>query len=283
MVCIQRLRSLNLQHIRTFIPKPPKAPIRQPIPNVKHVVCVSSAKGGVGKSTTAVNLSISLRSLGLKSGLLDADVFGPSIPTMMNLAGKANVNERNQLIPMINYGVKCMSMGFLIDEGAPVVWRGLMVMKGIQQLLWSVDWGPLDVLVIDMPPGTGDVQLSIAQQVKLAGAVIVSTPQDVALNDTMKGIALFQKMEVPILGMVQNMSFFECPNCKHPSHIFGHDGAYEKARSLGIEVIGDIPLSVDVCDGSDAGVPITIANKESSVSLSYLKLAELVKKALSKS
>ncbi|KAI8899736.1 nucleotide binding protein [Globomyces pollinis-pini] len=255
-------------------------PSKKPIPNVKHIIVVSSAKGGVGKSTTSVNLSCALSSLGLKTGLLDADIFGPSIPRMMNLKGEPELSEQSQLIPLENYGVQCMSMGFLIGEEDPVVWRGLMVMKAVQQLLWEVKWNDLDILVIDLPPGTGDIQLTITQQLQLSGAVIISTPQDIALLDAVKGVNMFRKVDVPILGLVQNMSYFSCSNCNHKTHIFGNDGAKRKAMDMGLEILADIPLDEQVCITSDDGKPIVISKPQSEHSKVYLDLAAKVCKKL---
>lgn len=246
-----------------------------------HTLIVSSAKGGVGKSTTSVNLACALAASGKRVGLLDADVFGPSIPRMMRLDGPSAsfipaLTEKNKIVPLVEYGVSCMSIGFLVDQTAPVVWRGMMVMKAIQQLLWDVEWGDLDFLVIDAPPGTGDVHLSIAQQVLLDGAIVVSTPQDVALLDTVKGIEMFKKVNVPILGMVQNMSYHICPNCNTKSHIFGQDGVHRKAKEMGIQVLADVPLHVDVCTTSDSGRPITLSQPTSMHAQVYRTLASTV-------
>ncbi|KAJ3327011.1 hypothetical protein HDU76_012437 [Blyttiomyces sp. JEL0837] len=252
-------------------------PSKRPIPRVANVIAVSSAKGGVGKSTTAVNLAVALTGKGLRAGILDADVFGPSIPLMMNLSGMADITERNSIKPMINYGTQCMSMGFLVGPEQTVVWRGLMVMKGIQQLLFDVEWTDLDVLVIDMPPGTGDTQLSISQLIDLNGAVVVSTPQDVALADAKKGIEMFKKLNVPILGLVQNMSFFCCPNCSHETEIFGpRTGVSKVAEKLGIEVIANVPLNPEICEMSDVGTPIVVAKPDSPSAKAYVGLAEKV-------
>ncbi|XP_075699961.1 iron-sulfur cluster transfer protein NUBPL isoform X2 [Rhinoderma darwinii] len=214
-------------------------PKQKPIPGVKHVVVVASGKGGVGKSTTAVNLALGIAaSHHVKAvGLLDADIYGPSIPRMMNLKGNPEVSDGNLMIPLVNYGIQCMSMGFLVEETTPIVWRGLMVMSAIERLLRQVDWGELDYLVIDMPPGTGDVQLSISQNIPISGAVIVSTPQDIALLDARRGAEMFHKVNVPVLGIVQNMSVFRCPKCDHETHIFGADGARQLAVAMGLVIL----------------------------------------------
>ncbi|KAJ3282714.1 hypothetical protein HDU79_009704 [Rhizoclosmatium sp. JEL0117] len=259
-------------------------PPKRPIPNVKKVIAVYSAKGGVGKSTTSVNLATTLAQKGIRTGLLDADLFGPSIPLMMNLVGKeALLTPQNNLQPLVNYGVQTMSMGFLVDDAQAVVWRGMMVMKAIQQLLWQVQWDALDVLVIDMPPGTGDTQISILQQVVLDGVVIVSTPQDVALADAKKGIQLFSKMSVPILGLVENMSYFTCPNCNHESHIFNPPSKTGNrvdilAAKLGADVIARVPLDPEVCEAADAGKLVSVASKKTGKV--YVDLATTVSSKL---
>jgi ATP-binding protein involved in chromosome partitioning len=215
--------------------------------------------------------------LGKRVGILDADVFGPSLPTLMNLSGEPRLNSEGKLIPLVNYGVETMSMGYLVKPEAPIVWRGLMVMKAMQQLLFDVSWDNLDVLVVDMPPGTGDTQLSIGQQVKVDGAVVVSTPQDVALIDAIKGIAMFEKMKVPLLGLVQNMSYFVCPNCNHESHIFGPiDGAIKVAEERGLQTLGSIPLDKEICRQSDKGKPIVLNKDQSEIAKPYFELAERV-------
>ncbi|XP_078089839.1 iron-sulfur cluster transfer protein NUBPL isoform X3 [Mustelus asterias] len=213
-------------------------PKQQVIPGVKQIIVVASGKGGVGKSTTAVNLALGLAANNLVVGLLDADVYGPSIPRMMNLRGNPELTDSNLMRPLVNFGIACMSIGFLIEEAAPIVWRGLMVMSAIERLLRKVDWGNLDYLVIDLPPGTGDVQLSISQNVPISGAVIVSTPQDIALLDAQRAAEMFRKVNVPVLGIVQNMSVFQCPKCKYEIHIFGADGAIALATKLGLDVLG---------------------------------------------
>ncbi|OZJ06032.1 hypothetical protein BZG36_01122 [Bifiguratus adelaidae] len=252
-------------------------PQKVKLPGVKRVIAVASGKGGVGKSTTAVNVALALAGLRKKVGILDADIFGPSIPSLMNLQGEPELSEKGEtLIPLQNFGVKCMSMGFLIGKDTPVVWRGLMVMKAIQQLIHQVQWGDLDVLVIDMPPGTGDVQLTITQQIELAGAVIVSTPQDIALIDARKGANMFRKVNVPILGMVQNMALFICPNCKHETHIFGDGGAQRTAVELGMDFLGDVPLHADICELSDQGKPVVVAKPDSPYAASYRSIAEKI-------
>ncbi|XP_039394773.1 iron-sulfur protein NUBPL isoform X2 [Mauremys reevesii] len=242
-------------------------PKQKPIEGVKQVLVFASGKGGVGKSTTAVNIALALAAHDSTKavGLLDADVYGPSIPRMMNLKGNPELSPKNLMRPLKNYGIACMSMGFLVEETAPVVWRGLMVMSAIEKLLRQVDWGQLDYLVIDMPPGTGDVQLSVSQNIPVTGAVIVSTPQDIALLDAHKGAEMFRKVHVPVLGLVQNMSVFQCPKCKHETHIFGADGVRDLAKTLGLDVLGDIPLHVNIRETCDAGQPIVISQPQSDM------------------
>ncbi|XP_030415181.1 iron-sulfur protein NUBPL isoform X1 [Gopherus evgoodei] len=256
-------------------------PKQKPIEGVKQVLVFASGKGGVGKSTTAVNIALALAAHDSTKavGLLDADVYGPSIPKMMNLKGNPELSPKNFMRPLKNYGIACMSMGFFVEETAPVVWRGLMVMSAIEKLLRQVDWGQLDYLVIDMPPGTGDVQLSVSQNVPVTGAVIVSTPQDIALLDARKGAEMFRKVRVPVLGLVQNMSVFQCPKCKHETHIFGADGVRGLAKTLGLDVLGDIPLNVNIRETCDAGQPIVISQPQSDMAKAYLRIAtEIVKR-----
>ncbi|XP_020483216.1 iron-sulfur protein NUBPL [Labrus bergylta] len=253
-------------------------PKQKPITGVKQVIVVASGKGGVGKSTTAVNLALGLMANDPSKsvGVLDADVHGPSIPKLMNLKGNPELSDHNLMIPLTNYGIPCMSMGFLVEDVAPIVWRGLMVMSAIEKLLRQVDWGSLDYLVVDMPPGTGDVQLSITQNIPVAGAVIVSTPQDIALLDARRGAEMFKKVHVPVLGLVQNMSVFQCPNCNHQTHIFGSDGARQLADTLGVQFLGDIPLHLNIREMSDRGTPVVISSPDSPEAEAYKKVASVV-------
>ena len=234
------------------------------VPGIKHLIAVASGKGGVGKSTTAVNLALAFQANGLKAGILDADVYGPSQPKLLGLTGRPDVGSGNKLKPMVGYGLKCMSMGFMVDEATPVIWRGPMVVQALTQMLRDVEWGDLDVLVIDMPPGTGDVQLTMAQQVPLSGAVIVSTPQDLALIDARKGLNMFRRTDIPVLGIIENMSYFICSKCGERHEIFGHGGAEAEAEKLGVPFLGAVPLHVDIRRRSDAGEPI-VATEPTSV------------------
>jgi len=226
------------------------------VPGVSAIIAVASGKGGVGKSTTAVNLALGLRDLGLRVGVLDADIYGPSIPKLFAIKGRPQTKGGTRLIPMDGYGLKVMSIGFLIEEETPMIWRGPMVMSALTQMLREVEWGELDVMVVDMPPGTGDAQLTMAQQVPLRGAVIVSTPQDLALIDARRGIAMFRRVDVPVLGIVENMSYFLCPECGTRSDIFGHGGARHEAERLGVPFLGEVPLHMDIRERSDAGLPV---------------------------
>ncbi|MDQ0469456.1 Mrp/NBP35 family ATP-binding protein [Labrys wisconsinensis] len=251
------------------------------LPGVRHVIAVASGKGGVGKSTTACNLAIALAQQGLRIGLLDADIFGPSMPKLFGLSGKPEIVEGRIMKPLEAYGVKVMSIGFLVDEETPMIWRGPMVMSALTQLLREVRWGELDVMVVDMPPGTGDAQLTMAQHTPLAGAVIVSTPQDLALIDARRGVAMFQKVNVPVIGIVENMSTFSCPNCGHVTHLFGHGGARREAERLGVPFLGELPLSLDVRERSDAGTPVVATAPAGSEAGFYRDLAARVSAALS--
>ncbi|XP_038192287.1 iron-sulfur protein NUBPL isoform X2 [Arvicola amphibius] len=257
-------------------------PKQKPIEGVREVIVVASGKGGVGKSTTAVNLALALAANDSSKavGLLDVDVYGPSIPKMMNLKGNPELSPNNLMRPLLNYGIACMSMGFLVEETAPVVWRGLMVMSAVEKLLRQVDWGQLDYLVVDMPPGTGDVQLSVSQNIPISGAVIVSTPQDIALMDARRGAEMFRKVHVPVLGLVQNMSVFQCPECKHKTHIFGADGARKLAQTLDLDVLGDVPLHLSIREASDTGQPVVFAQPEGEEAKAYLHIASEVVRRL---
>ncbi len=246
------------------------------VPGVKAIVAVASGKGGVGKSTTAANLALAMAANGQKVGLLDADIYGPSMPRMLGISGRPVSRDGRVLEPMENYGIKVMSMGFLVAEDTPMIWRGPMVMSALQQMLRDVNWGELDVLVVDMPPGTGDAQLTMAQQVPLAGAVIVSTPQDIALLDARKGLNMFRRVDVPVLGIIENMSYFCCPNCGHRTDIFSHGGARKEADDLGMEFLGEIPLHIDIRETSDQGQPITVSQPESEHAKAYRGIAKRV-------
>jgi len=226
------------------------------IPGIAAVIAVASGKGGVGKSTTALNLALGLRDLGLRVGLLDADIYGPSVPRLTGIREKPELNEEKKMIPIMRFGLAIMSIGFLVEEDTAMIWRGPMVMSAITQMLRDVAWGTLDVLVVDMPPGTGDAQLTLAQNVPLKGAVIVSTPQDLSLIDARRGLAMFKKVNVPVFGIVENMSYFECPHCATRSDIFGHGGARHEAERLGVPFLGEIPLHMSIREMSDAGTPV---------------------------
>jgi len=246
------------------------------LPDVGAIIAVASGKGGVGKSTTAVNLAVALASLGLRTGLLDADIYGPSMRRLLGIEGQPTSSDGNRLDPMQRYGVRAMSMAFLVEEETPVVWRGPMVQSALEQMMRDVAWGPLDVMVVDMPPGTGDTQLTMAQRVPLAGAVIVSTPQDIALIDARKGLNMFRKVDVPVLGLIENMSYFCCPNCGHRTEIFGHGGARKEAERLGMEFLGEIPLDIAIRETSDSGRPIVAAAPEGEHARAYMSIASRV-------
>jgi ATP-binding protein involved in chromosome partitioning len=262
-------------------PASPPAAKAQLIPGVRNVIAVASGKGGVGKSTTACNLALGLSALGLKIGVLDADIYGPSMPKLFGLVGKPRVLQNRILEPLDGYGVKVMSIGFMVDEEAAMIWRGPMVMSAITQLLREVAWGELDVLVVDMPPGTGDAQLTMAQATPLAGAVIVSTPQDLALIDARRGVSMFRRTEVPILGIVENMATFVCPRCGEASHIFGHGGARKEAERLGVPFLGEVPLNMTIRETSDAGRPVVAVDPDGPQARVYKDMARQVWSALS--
>jgi ATP-binding protein involved in chromosome partitioning len=244
------------------------------VPGVRAIVAVASGKGGVGKSTVAANLALGLKANGLRVGVLDADIYGPSMPRMLGISHqRPQSRDGKTLQPLENYGLRVMSMGFLVPEDTPMIWRGPMVMSALQQMLREVDWGELDIMIVDMPPGTGDAQLTMAQQVPLAGAVIVSTPQDIALLDARKGLNMFQKVDVPVLGIVENMSYFVCPHCGGRSEIFAHGGARREAERLGAEFLGEVPLDLEIRVTSDGGTPITVSAPDNPHALVFRAMA----------
>ena len=268
------------------MPPEPQAPPRpanqapQPkpagIPGIKAIIAVASGKGGVGKSTTTVNLALGLKELGLAVGILDADIYGPSMPRLLKLSGNPELASAKKLKPMERYGLKVMSMGFMVDEDTPVIWRGPMVMSALKQMMNEVEWGELDVLVVDMPPGTGDAQLTMAQSVPLAGAVIVSTPQDLALIDARKGLNMFNRVDVPVLGLVENMSYFICSNCGERHDIFGHGGARDEAGRIGVPFLGEVPLEMTIRETSDAGSPVVVSAPDGPHAQIYRDIAARV-------
>jgi ATP-binding protein involved in chromosome partitioning len=249
------------------------------LPEVRAVVAVASGKGGVGKSTVAANLALALAKMGRRVGLLDVDIYGPSLPTMFGVHDRPVVID-NRIQPYERWGVKLMSIGFILDTDTPVIWRGPMVMRAIEQLMGDVDWGELDVMILDMPPGTGDAQLTVVQKLGLAGAVIVSTPQDVALIDARKGLAMFRKMEVPVLGLVENMATFVCPSCGRETAIFRSGGGERTARELGVPFLGSIPLDAEIAEGGDAGVPIVVKQPDGPHAVAFRRVAEAVAGAI---
>ncbi|PCH60566.1 MAG: iron-sulfur cluster carrier protein ApbC [SAR86 cluster bacterium] len=246
------------------------------LPTVKHIICVASGKGGVGKSTTAVNLALALKKLGLEIGLLDADIYGPSLPLMLGVAPgvRPKIVDRKYMEPIIAHGMPCNSMGFLVDESTAMVWRAPMVVSAFNQILNDTRWGELDYLIIDMPPGTGDIQLSLAQTVKVSGAVVVTAPQDVALLDAKKGIEMFNKVNVPLLGVVENMSVHICSACGHAEAIFGSGGGASLSSEYGVDVIGSLPLDISIRLRSDEGNPVMVAEPDGAISKAYLDLAK---------
>ena len=250
------------------------------LPGIDAIIAVASGKGGVGKSTTAVNLALAMAAGGRRVGILDADVYGPSIPRMLGISGQPDISPsddgRQQVAPMENHGIKCMSMGFLVDEETPIIWRGPMATGALEQLLRDVAWGELDALVVDLPPGTGDIHLSMAQRVPLTGAVVVSTPQDIALLDARKGLGMFEKVNVPVLGIIENMSYFVCPHCGERSDIFSHGGARAEAEKLGAAFLGEIPLDMAIRETSDGGDPIVVSSPGSPHSQAYRDIAAQV-------
>jgi ATP-binding protein involved in chromosome partitioning len=253
-------------------PRPqPSGP--RPVPGVARILAIASGKGGVGKSTVAANLAAALAAEGRRVGLLDADVYGPSQPRMLGISGRPGSPDGKTMTPLRNHGIALMSLGLLTGEGEAVVWRGPMLMGALQQMLFQVEWGPLDVLLVDLPPGTGDAQLTLAQKARLDGAIIVSTPQDIALIDARKGIDAFRKLGVPILGMIENMAVHVCPNCGHVEHVFGHGGVRAEAERLGVPVLAELPLHIDIRTASDSGTPVVIARPESPQARAFRDLA----------
>ena len=250
------------------------------VPGVESIIAVASGKGGVGKSTTAVNLALGLATLGLKVGILDADIYGPSLPKLLAIKERPQTLGGTRLKPISRYGLTVMSIGFLIDEETPMIWRGPMVISALTQMLREVEWGTLDVMVVDMPPGTGDAQLTMAQQVPLKGAVIVSTPQDLALVDARRGIAMFRRVSVPVLGIVENMSFFHCPQCGARSDIFGHGGARHEAERLGVPFLGEVPLHMTIREKSDLGLPVVATEPDGPHAKAYCDIAARVRDQL---
>ncbi|OBZ92819.1 sodium:proton antiporter [Pararhizobium polonicum] len=257
-------------------PRTPTASAKAGIPGVGAIIAVASGKGGVGKSTTSVNLALALKANGLRVGILDADIYGPSMPRLLKISGRPQQIEGRMIRPMENYGIKVMSMGFLVDEEVAMIWRGPMIQSALLQMLREVAWGDLDVLVVDMPPGTGDAQLTMAQQVPLAGAVIVSTPQDLALIDARKGLAMFRKVEVPVLGIIENMSYFIAPDTGARYDIFGHGGARKEAERIGVPFLGEVPLTIGIRETSDAGTPVVVSEPDSEMTRVYREIAARV-------
>jgi len=254
-------------------------PVQGP-PGVAAIVAVASGKGGVGKSTTAINLALGLRDLGLKVGVLDADIYGPSVPKLLAIRGRPETLGGNRLRPMTGYGLTVMSIGFLVAEDTPMIWRGPMVMSALTQMLREVEWGTLDVMIVDMPPGTGDAQLTMAQQVPLAGAVIVSTPQDLALIDARRGVEMFKRVNVPVLGIIENMSYFVCPKCGERHDIFGHGGAHKEADKLGVPFLGEVPLHMAIRETSDSGRPVVATDPDGPHAKIYREIAARVRDQL---
>ncbi|WP_343079199.1 Mrp/NBP35 family ATP-binding protein [Ostreiculturibacter nitratireducens] len=262
--------------LRQARPQTPPPGTKAPVPGIGAIIAVASGKGGVGKSTTSVNIALALQANGLKVGILDADIYGPSMPRLLHVSGRPEAGEGGVIEPLEAYGLKVMSMGFLVDEEDPMIWRGPMVMQALTQMLREVNWGELDVLIVDMPPGTGDAQLTMAQSVPLAGAIIVSTPQDLALIDARKGLNMFRKVNVPILGLVENMSTFICPDCGGRHDIFGHGGARAEAARIGAPFLGEVPLEMTIRSHSDSGTPIVIADPDGPQAAIYREIAQKV-------
>ena len=265
--------------------RPPQSPVspmskQSEIPGIAAVIAVASGKGGVGKSTTALNLALGLRDLGLRVGLLDADIYGPSVPRLTGIREKPQLNDDKKMIPIVRFGLAIMSIGFLVEEDTAMIWRGPMVMSAITQMLRDVAWGTLDILVVDMPPGTGDAQLTLAQNVPLKGAIIISTPQDLSLIDARRGLAMFKKVNVPVLGIVENMSYFQCPHCGTRSDIFGHGGARHEAERLAVPFLGEIPLHMSIRVTSDSGTPVVESEPDGAHAAIYRAIGAKVRDQL---
>lgn len=258
------------------VPAAKKLPEKEPIPNVKNTIAVASGKGGVGKSTVAINLALALGKSGAKTGLLDTDIYGPSIPMMMGIHKQLNATPDQKILPLNNYGIKLMSVGFMLDEETPLIWRGPMVMQIVKQFLTGVAWGELDYLIIDLPPGTGDAQITLVQTIPLTGAVIVTTPQDVALIDARRAIKMFQTVKVPILGIVENMSYFQCQRCGEKTEIFSGGGGDKTSRQYNVPLLGKIPIDPSIREGGDSGKPIVVADPSSPQTSAFIKISEAV-------
>ncbi len=270
---IPSITDINIVLTTRRLSKATKTLAKTGIPGIKYILAVASGKGGVGKSTTAVNLACALQTMSLKVGILDADIYGPSLPRLLGVNEKPTSDDGKTMNPIEAHGLKCMSIGFMIAEKMPAIWRGPMVQSAFQQMLRQVNWGELDVLVIDLPPGTGDVQLTLAQSVLVSGAIIVSTPQDLALIDARKGLEMFLKVDVPVLGFVENMSYFLCPHCEGRSEIFDHGGVRKEAQQLGLPLLAEIPLHITIRETSENGVPLVVAYPDSPEAEIYKKLA----------
>ncbi|MDQ7038115.1 MAG: Mrp/NBP35 family ATP-binding protein [Aquificota bacterium] len=283
---VSGLRDVKDVKVRFADSPPPKQEIpvgqpaftRRPVPGVRHLVAVGSGKGGVGKSTVAVNLALALRNLGYRVGLLDADIYGPSVPTLMGLKGeRVRVSERNKLVPLEKFGIKVLSIGLMLpSEDTPVIWRGPMLMKALTQFLFDTEWGELDYLVLDLPPGTGDVQLTLAQNVEMAGAIVVTTPQDVALADVRKATSMFKEVNVPVIGVIENMAYFTCPETGNRYYIFGKGRVAEFAASYNLKILGSIPIDPEVAERSDTGEPVVISHPDSEVARAFVGIAKMV-------
>jgi ATP-binding protein involved in chromosome partitioning len=273
---IRGLLSVNIVFTAEKYPNTQKEEKKRFQIQAKNIIAIASGKGGVGKSTFAVNFAVALKKLNNKVGILDADIYGPSVPRMMDISKKPEINENNRLLPIEKYGIKCMSIGFLIGEDTPTIWRGPMVMKALEQMFNGVEWGELDYLIIDLPPGTGDAQITLAQSSKLSGSVIISTPQDIALIDARKAINMFNRVNVPVLGIVENMSYFICTNCNERHEIFSNGGVKKEANNLKINFLGELAIDKNLRIHSDKGLPVCISSPESNIAKTYLQIAEKV-------